>query len=71
MADKTTPTRSVGLSYGSRGIADHQGKDWSPKSPIEFSNPLPADAAKTEVLRYTAERDMMDICNSLEQFGIT
>ena len=33
-----------------------RGKDWSPKSPIDFSNPLPADAAKTEVLRYTAER---------------
>ena len=33
-----------------------RGKDWSPKSPIEFSNPLPADAAKAEVLRYTAER---------------
>ena len=33
-----------------------RGKEWAPSSMLEFVNPLPADAAKNELLRFTAER---------------
>ena len=33
-----------------------RGKDWSPEGALEFINSLPADAAKGELLRFTAER---------------
>jgi hypothetical protein len=33
-----------------------RGKNWNPKKPLDFSNSLPVDAAKSEVLRFTAER---------------
>jgi len=33
-----------------------RGKDWRPQSSLEFTNPLPADAAKSELLRFAAER---------------
>ena len=33
-----------------------RGKNWNPKKALEFTNSLPVDAAKSEVLRFTAER---------------
>ena len=33
-----------------------RGKNWSPDSALQFVNSLPADAAKSEVLRFAAER---------------
>ena len=33
-----------------------RGKNWRPDSPIDFVNSLPADAAKSELLRFAAER---------------
>jgi hypothetical protein len=33
-----------------------RGADWIAESPLEFTNLLPADAAKAEILRFTAER---------------
>ena len=33
-----------------------RGINWTPKSELEFINSLPADAAKSELLRFTAER---------------
>ena len=33
-----------------------RGSSWSPENPLEFNNPLPSDAAKSEILRFTAER---------------
>ena len=33
-----------------------RGTDWIGESPLEFTNTLPADAAKGELLRFTAER---------------
>ena len=33
-----------------------RGKNWRPDSPLHFVNSLPADAAKSELLRFAAER---------------
>jgi len=33
-----------------------RGKNWRPDSPLDFVNSLPADAAKSELLRFAAER---------------
>ena len=33
-----------------------RGLQWRPEKPLQFLNSLPADAAKTELLRFTAER---------------
>ena len=33
-----------------------RGKNWSPDGALEFVNSLPADAAKSELLRFAAER---------------
>ena len=33
-----------------------RGANWRPNSPLSFTNNLPADAAKTELLRFAAER---------------
>ena len=33
-----------------------RGKNWRPDSPLDFLNSLPADAAKSELLRFAAER---------------
>ena len=33
-----------------------RGKNWNPKSALDFDNPLPVEAAKSEILRFTAER---------------
>ena len=33
-----------------------RGKNWHPSEPLDFSTLLPADAAKAEILRFTAER---------------
>ena len=33
-----------------------RGANWRPNSPLSFTNSLPADAAKTELLRFAAER---------------
>ena len=33
-----------------------RGKGWTGSTPIEFANPLPADAAHGELLRFIAER---------------
>ena len=32
------------------------GKNWNPSTPLVFINPLPAEAAKSEILRFAAER---------------
>ncbi|MGB1991818.1 MAG: hypothetical protein ACPHUO_06540, partial [Candidatus Poseidoniaceae archaeon] len=33
-----------------------RGLHWRPETPLQFLNSLPADAAKSELLRFTAER---------------
>ena len=33
-----------------------RGKNWNPSTPLVFINPLPAEAAKSEILRFAAER---------------
>ena len=33
-----------------------RGLQWAPEKALQFINPLPADAAKSELLRFTAER---------------
>ena len=33
-----------------------RGKDWRPSKALNFTTPLPADAAKSELLRFAAER---------------
>ena len=33
-----------------------RGLNWRPEEPLQFLNSLPADAAKSELLRFTAER---------------
>ena len=53
--------RKALLGEAGRSMAQGQmppirGKDWNPQSPLIFPNPLPAEAAKSEILRFAAER---------------
>ena len=52
----------MGEAYGqtmSQGdLPAIHGTDWTPKEPLVFSQPLHADAARTEILRFAAH-DMM------------
>lgn len=53
--------RGAVLGEAGRSMAQGQmppirGKDWNPQSPLTFPNPLPAEAAKSEILRFAAER---------------
>ena len=53
--------RKALLGEAGRSMAQGQmppirGKDWNPQSPLTFPNPLPAEAAKSEILRFAAER---------------
>ena len=53
--------RKALLGEAGRSMAQGQmppirGKDWNPQSPLTFPNPLPAGAAKSEILRFAAER---------------
>jgi len=38
------------------GFPDINGRGWRPEKALKFSNPLPADEARFEVLRFVAER---------------
>ena len=53
--------RKALLGEAGRSMAQGQmppirGKDWNPQSPLTFPNPLPAEAAKSEIFRFAAER---------------
>ena len=41
---------------GEVGFPDINGADWRPEKPLRFANPIPADEARIEVLRFIAER---------------
>ena len=45
-----------------------RGAQWRPKSPLEFVNSLPADAAKGELLRLQL-KDTTGTYNLLEPYG--
>ncbi|MDP6869143.1 MAG: thiamine pyrophosphate-dependent enzyme, partial [Candidatus Poseidoniaceae archaeon] len=46
----------MGRDMSQGQLPEIRGSDWRASEPLVFSNPLPADAARSEILRFVAER---------------